>query len=803
MDTLLADIKYGARMLLRRPGFAAVAIVTMALGIGANAAIFSVVNSLLLRPPAYGEPDRIVTVWGTTPDIPREEASLPDFADWREQNTVFSSMAGATLASVNVTGEGDPERVVGAKITHGFLDTMRVAPERGRDITADEDRPNAERVTLLSHSFWERRFGGDPNILGRTVELNGLSFTVVGVMPASFKCPAAPRVDVYVPLAQSVADAGRRSDFLSVFARLRPDVTPEAAETEMKAIMARLAEQYPDSNANWTVFVLPLQDLLVEQSRPVLLILFGAVAFVLLIACANVANLMLARASSRHREIAIRAALGAGRWRIARQVLTESVLLSLVGGAAGLLLAPWVTELLLLALPGSVPDLVDVSVDRWVIAFTFGLATATGALFGLVPALQVSRVGAGEALKDGGRGMAGDARRRLRGMLVASQVGLALVLLVGVGLTVRSFQKLQGVDLGFDPDGVATARITLPSARYGDDSQIVGFYDRLRDRVAGLPGVESVGFANALPIQGGGPFLSFEEQNVPVNPQSSPDANVRVVDAAFFDVMRIPLVAGRKLTSTDVAGTPNVILVNETMTRRYWPGQEPIGRRISFNNDDDGKPVFREIVGVVADVRHDGVAEAEVPAVYTTYAQTPFTSMSIVVRTATSPAAIGDGIRGAVRELDPSLPVYAIRSMDQTLGNALAPRRYAMLLLGLFGGIALVLAAVGIYGVMSYLVAQRTQEIGIRMALGAERGAVLALVLRQGMVMAIGGMAVGGLVAVGVSRFLTSQLYEVSPTDPIAFAVAAGVLVTVALAACLLPARRATKVDPIVALHYE
>ncbi len=803
METLLMDLRFAVRMLVKRPGFAAVAIVTMALGIGANTAIFSVVNAMLLRPPAVLEPDRVVTVWGTTPEIPREEASLPDFLDWQQQNSVFESMAAATQSSINITGEGEPERIIGARVTADFLPTLGVAPVVGRNFLAEEDKPNGAHVAILSHGLWQRRFGGDPGIVGKTIDLSGTQYSVIGVMPASFKLPGLSRMDVIAPLAADPTQAGRRNDFLFVVGRLKPGVAVPAAEAEMKAIAARLEQQYPGTNTSWTVELVPIHELMVEKLRPALLMLLGAVALVLLIACANVANLQLARAAARHREIAIRAALGAGRWRIARQVLTESVLLSLIGGGIGLLVAPWATELLLRVVPSDVAAATDVSLDRWVIVFAVGLSFATGLLFGLAPAIRISRVGAGEALKEGGRGQVGDTRRGLRGVLVATQVALALVLLVGVGLMIRSFDKLQGVELGFDPANVITARVTLPHNPYEDDTRIVQFYDTLREHVSALPGVKSAGLVNALPILGGGAYLSFTEQGAPTPaPGNEPDANVRVVDAGYLDTMRIPVRDGRPLAATDRAGAPNVLLVNETMARRYWPGQPVIGRRLSFDSVD-GVPVWCEVVGIAADIHHEGVDTDEVPAVYIPYTQRPGMSLAVVARTDGDPTKLAEAIRGSVHEIDRNLPVYGVRTMDEALDESLAPRRYATMLLGLFGAIAVLLAAVGIYGVMSYLVTERTQEIGVRMALGAEQRSVLGLILRQGAGMALAGIVLGGLAAAIAARLIASQLYEVSAIDPWAFSGAAAVIVAAALLACYLPARRATRVDPMVALHYE
>jgi putative ABC transport system permease protein len=803
METLLSDLRYGARMLFKHPGFTAVAVITMALGIGANTAIFSVVNALLLRPPDYAEPERLVTVWGTTPSIDRETASYPDYLDWRDQNTSFSSLAGVAFISANVTGDGEPERMIASRVTSNFLSTLGVAPVFGRDIRPEEDVPNGAKVVLVSHGVWKRRYGGDRGLVDRSIDVNGVPHQVVGILPEGFRIVGASRVDLMVPLAMGPTESGRRNDFLSVVGRLAPGVSVEQANVEMKSIAARLEQQYPDSNTNWTTLLIPVHELMVESLRPALLVLLVAVALVLLIACANVANLLLARSAARHREMAIRAALGAGRWRIARQVLTESLLLAVLGGGVGLLVAPWAIDLLLFAVPSGVTAFTAVALDRSVILFAAGLSIATGLLFGLAPALQISKVGAGDALKEGGRGNTGDSRKRLRGALVASQIALALVLLVGVGLMVRSFQKLQGVELGFDPEGVMTARVTLPKAPYGDDARMVQFYDALRERVSTMPGVTSAGMVNALPILGGGPYLSFDEQGAPpLPPGDSPDANIRVVDPGYFDAMRIPLRAGRSLAETDRAGATNVILINETMAHRYWPGQDPIGRRIAFDGANDA-PNYREIVGVVGDVRHEDIDKTDYPAVYVTYMQRPAASLAVVLRTDGDPTKLAEGIRGAVRETDRNLPVYSLRTMDEALSETLAPRRYATLLLGAFGLIALVLAAIGIYGVMSYLVAQRTQEIGIRMALGAERRTVLGMVLRQGMTMAIAGLVAGALAAVGLAHLLASQLYDTSPVDPLAFTGAVAVLVAAALLACYIPARRATKVDPMIALRYE
>jgi predicted permease len=800
MNSVLQDLRYGVHMLIQKPGFTLIAVLALALGIGANTAIFSVVNAVLLRPLPYDEPERLVMVWGTTPNIPKETVSLPDFADWRDQNGVFEGMTAMQFTSFNLTGGDDPERLIGARVTGEFLPVLRATPALGRGFLPEEDRPGAERVALLSHSLWQRRFAGDAGIVGRTIELNNQGHTIVGVLRENFRLPSL-NAQVFTPLAMNPADAGRRMDFLAALARLKPGVSPEAAEAELKTIASRLEQQYPETNAGWTVFVIPLHEEVVGTARPALLALLGAVACVLLIACANVANLLLARAATRQKEIAIRAALGAGRRRLFRQMLLESVPLSMLGGALGFLLAVWGTDALLALAPSGLPRLGEVSVDAGVLGFTVALSLVTGSLFGLAPGLLISKTNPNEALKEGGRESAGGGRHRVRGALVAAQLGLALVLLVGMGLMLRSFQRLQQVDPGFNPEGLLTARVTLPPARYGEPSQVAAFFAQLVARAGSLPGVQSASAVNALPVDGGGPFLSFAEEGAPEPlPGQTPDANIRVVGAEYFRTMGIPLLRGRLLAGQDADGAPRAIVVNETMARRHWPNEEPIGRRIAFDGEQ-GNPAWREIVGVVADIKHEGLGSDEVPAAYVPHAQRPGASMAIVLRASGDPKGLVSALRGEVQALDRNLPVYSVTTMDEVMSSSVASQRFGLLLLGIFAGVALVLAAVGIYGVMSYTVAQRTHEIGVRMALGAGRRDVMRMIVWQGMALALVGLAAGALVAGAVGRLLSSMLFEVSPADPAAFLGASVVLALAALLACFVPARRATKVDPMVALR--
>jgi putative ABC transport system permease protein len=804
MQTLWQDMRYGARMLLKNPGFTLIAVITLALGIGANAAIFSVINSVLLRPLPYPQPERLIWIWGTNPsaDIKQESASLPDFADWKAQGRSFAAVGGFTNFSPILTDAGEPERLTGSLVTDGFFTTLGVSPQLGRAFTPDEDRPDNRRVVVLGHSLWQRRFSGDPGIVGRKIILNGNPYLVVGVMPPGFKHPLpgmrAP-VEVWTPLGIDPATTGRRSDFLGVVARLKPGVAIGQARSEMDALMRRLEGQYPDTNRGWGVILLPLLERFVGDMRPTLYLLLAAVGFLLLIACANVANLLLTRATARQREVAIRSALGARRGRIVRQLLTESALLSGLGGAVGLLMAKWGMDALISMSPASLPRLGEVAFDWRVLGGAFGVALVTSLLFGLLPALQAATPLLNEALKEGGRGADAARGKRLRGAIVVAEVALALLLSVGAGLMLRSFALLQNVNPGFNPEKVLTASLALPRAKYEEGPRVVAFYRRLLDEVAALPGVESAGLVDALPLAGGN-YLSFVIEGRPPADRT-PDAEHRVVSPGYFKAMGIPLIRGRLLSEQDHAQASFATVISETMARRYWPNEDPLGKRI--NLDDTLAAPWRTIVGIVGDVRNEGLNAEPNPQMYVSFAQTPRQGMSLVVRGAGDPTGLVAGVRNKVAELDRDQPLYNVRTLEQALAESLARERFGLLLIVTFAGLALLLAAVGVYGVLAYSVTQRTREIGVRLALGASRRDVLRLIAGQGMKLVLAGVGAGLLAAFALTRLMTRLLYGITATDPLAFIVVSVLLVVVALVACWIPARRATKIDPMVALRCE
>jgi putative ABC transport system permease protein len=807
MRTLWQDLRYGARMLVKKPGFTLVAVITLALGIGANAAIFSVINSVLLRPLPYPQPEQLVWVWGTNPssDIKQETASLPDFVDWKAQGQSFAAMGGFTSFSPILTGNGEPERLTGALVTDGFFATLGVPPLVGRTFTPDEDKPDNRRYAVISHGLWQRRFGASESIVGQKVTLNGNPHVVVGVMPPHFKHPLPAMrlpVEVWLPLGVDPAQAARRGDFLGVVGRLKPGVSVPQAHAELNTIMGRLEAQYPDTNRGWGVIVLPLLDRFVGELRPTLYLLVAAVGFLLLIACANVANLLLARASARQREVAVRAALGAGRWRIVRQLLTESVLLSVVGGAVGLLLAKWGMDALVGVSPADLPRVGEVALDWRVLGLTFAVSLATGVAFGLLPALQAANPHLSEVLKEGGRGSADSARgKRVRGALVVAEVALALVLLVGAGLMLRSFARLQNVNPGYNAENVLTVGLSLPASKYKEGPQVVAFYQQLLERVSTLPGAQAVGFVDALPLAGGN-YLSFAIEGRATQPTDrTPDAEHRVVSPGYFRAMGIPLVRGRLLTEQDNAQAPVATVISETAARRYFPNEDPIGKRVNFGNPQTAP--WRTIVGIVGDVRNEGLNAEPNPQMYVSFAQVTQRNLTLVVRSAGEATALIAGVRGKVAELDRDQPLYNVRTLEQMLAASLARERFGLLLIVTFAGLALALAAVGVYGVLAYSVTERTHEIGVRLALGAERRDVMRLVVGQGMKLVLAGVGVGLVAAFALTRLMAGLLYGVTATDPLAFVGVSALLTAVALVACWIPARRATKVDPMVALRYE
>ncbi len=810
MDVLWKNLVYSVRMLLKRPSLTAVAILAIALGIGANTAIFSVVNSVLLQPLPYDEPQQLVMVASEQRDQVldgRGSFSIPDLLDIQKQSKTLEYVATYQGAGTIVTEGGDPERLMGAAVNADYFPLLRVKPVLGRVFTQEEDKPGAPSVIVLSHSLWQRRFGGDPNIIGREVNIGGKS-TVVGVLPAGFQYPISDeQQDFWEPIfsaawmTKDVRDERANRSF-SVIARLKPGVTLDQAKADLDLLSRQIEQQSPVSNTNIVFNAVSMHEDITRDYRPALLVMLGAVGLVLLIACANVANLLLARAAARHKEVAIRMALGASRTRIASQLLTESVLLSLAGGVLGLLLASWGMDLLVAYGPADVPRLRDVSLDRYVLLFTFAISTLTGIVFGLAPALHASRPDPGNMLKDASRGISHGGRNRMRSALIVSEVALSLMLLVGAGLLINSFWRLLQTDAGFDPRGVLAVDIPLGRAKYAKPEQRSAAFEHLILRMKALPGVRDASVVSNVPLTDRDIELSFQvEGREPYKPGNEAVADYTVVGSDYFRTMNIAVQRGRVFANSDTASTPQAIVVSEAFVKRYFPDEEPIGRRIVF---DGPTKTLREIIGVVADIRRNGLdAEAE-PEMYVSHVQNPERRLNLVIRTESQDASqLTQTARAEVKAFDPDQIIWRTETLEQLLGMSVAPRRFNMMLLGIFAGVALVLAAVGLYGVMSYSVTWRTHEIGVRMALGAKRADVMRLVVRQGMTMTLIGLAVGLIGAFALSRLMIGLLYGVSATDPLTFAGVSIVLLGVALLACLLPARRATRVDPIVALRNE
>jgi putative ABC transport system permease protein len=796
LTELLYDTRYAVRQFAKSPAFTVIAILTLALGIGANTAIFSVVNGVLLQPLPYPEPDRLVLVHEVVPQYGEFAVAPASFLDWRRENTSFERMAAFTATSGTLVEGDTPERLMGAAVSWDLFDLLRVRPALGRSFVQEEDAPQKNRVVVLSHGMWQRRYGGDGRILERAVRLSGVPYAVVGVMPPGFAFPGR-EVEYWVPIALDTAKPTRGGHFLDVVARLKEGTTREQADVEMKTIAERLALQYPDTSRDESAIVLDLHEQAVGRIRPALLTLLAAVGVVVLIACGNVANLLLVRASIREKEIAIRTALGAGRGRLTRQMLAESLVLALAGGALGLFLAyVGVGPLKSLAV-GSIPRLDDIVIDGRVLAFTMLLCLATGAVFGIVPAWHASRTNVSEVMKEGGRGSSGAGGRWVRNGLVIVEVALSLVLLVGAALLLRSFDRLTRVDPGFSPERVLTFRVSLPPASYKEDTQRSGFFDRLLERLRATPQVQSAGLVQSLPIRGDY-VLSFTVRGRPVEPGREHSANYRAVSPGFFESMGVPIERGRAFTDRDAPGAAMVALVDEAFARRYFAGVDPIGQAIDIGNGTDG---FLEIVGVVGDVRYGGLDTEATPTMYVPFRQDVFSTMWVVLRTAGEPSALAGTARSVMKELDPQVPAYQISPLADLVESSLDQRRFSMLLLSLFAVIALFLAAVGLYGVISYTVNQRTHEIGLRRAVGAEPGHLLRLVVGQGMRFVAIGLVVGLAAALALARFISTMLYEVTPFDPPSYASTVAVLLGIAVLACYIPARRAMRVDPMVALR--
>ena len=807
MNKLLQDLRYGIRTLAKRPAFTLVAIATLALGIGASTVIFTVVDAALLRGLPYKEPDRLYHLWERKPtqEFSKREMSYPDYQDY-QQNSVFEGLAAYTGGGAILTGLGEPEQIAAPRVSANFFSVLGVEPLIGRTFQSGEDTPNGPRVTVLTYAYWQRRFGGDPGVVGRAITINGNSFTIVGVLPASFQF-ALRNSDLWLPYQPTQNQLTRR--FLhgtNLIGRLKPGVTAEQAQSEMNVIAGRIEQQFNDSHAGTTARVVPLQEEIIGTVRPILFVLLAAVAFVLLIACANVASLLLTRSLARQKEVAVRAALGASRWRVVRQLLTEALLLSLAGGAVGLFIAYWGVPALVATLPqnqlNALPFLKSLQIDLGILGFSFGLSLLTGIVFGIVPALQSSRLDLNEVLKEGGRHSTAGAGQRLRSALVVGEIAMAVVLLVGAGLMMKSLLRLLQTNVGFNTENLLTMGIVLSPAKYQDANQVTNFYTQLHERVRALPGVAGAGTVDILPVNGGN-TTRFNVDGDPIPPPGKEtEANLRVVNEHYFQTIGVPLLAGRFFDERDNTGAPTVVIIGKTIADRLFAGRDPVGRKLRYASIQID-PVT--IVGVVGDVKITGLDEEVKPVLYYPFRQNGGFNANLVVRTNTDPTSLTNAVRGEVRNLDPDAAILNVNTMEKMISQTQASfiRRFPALLIGIFAGVALLLASIGIYGVVSYSVSQQIHYIGIRMALGAGPGDILKMVLKQGMVLALAGIAIGVAASLALMRLLTTLLYQVTTTDVSTFAIVAGTLFTVALLACYLPARRATKVDPLVALRYE
>ena len=807
METFLQDIRFGARTLRRSPGFTAVAIIALALGIGGNTAIFSVVNAVLLRPLPYADPDRIMRVFATAPErgLDRTASSFQRATTIAGHTQTLEHAGSYTSDTANLTGIDEPRQLTAIRMSAGVLDVLRAKPIAGRNFSAEEDRPGGPQVVLLSHRLWEKQFGSAPDIVGRSITLDGGSHTVVGVMGPEFHFPVRD-IDVWIPRVFEPSFLNRETvergaGYLSIIGRLKPGVSIEQAQSEMESLAeSNKIPDHPDSG--FGVAVVPLPEAATQGVRPTLFILLGAVGFVLLIACANVANLLLAKAAGRQKEIAVRSALGATRARLIRQFLTESVLLALMAAVLGVLLASWGIDVLVSAATGNIPRAAEINVDASVLGFTGLIALLTGVIFGLAPAVQLSKAELNEALKDTSRGSTGGIKRaRTRSILVVVEVALSVILLIGAGLLIKSFVLLQSVETGFNPERLLVANISLPTSRYAEPAQRSSFYTRLCQELAAVPGVVSTGITQSLPLSGADARSPIAIDGRPVPPFAErPIVTLSIVSPEYFETMGIPLLQGRTFTEQDNATAPVTTIINQSFARRFFPDENPVGKRI-LTGAAQVQP--REIIGVVGDVRQIGLDTSPAEAFYLSSNQRPQLAMSVVVRTEGAPLSLSSAVRGRVLAIDKDQPIASLQTMDEVITSSVSGQRFTSMLLGAFAGVALLLAAIGIYSVMAYIVSQRTGEIGLRMALGAQTRDVLRLVVGQGMTMTVIGLGIGVGGAFALTRVMATLLFSVSATDPMIFVVVPILLGGVALGACLAPARRATKVDPMVALRYE
>ncbi len=813
MENFFRDLRYSFRLLIKTPAFTVVAVLSIALGIGANTTVFSVINAVLLRSLPYKDPNTLVLLWG---DSSTEEASMrkhsqvsaTDVADFRSQNSVFEDVATYSGWNAIMSGEGEAERVPAIQVGDGFFKIMKGQPLLGRVFTAEEQVEGKDFVIVLSYGLWQRRFGGDPNIIGKTVSLSGRPYNVVGVMGADFhplpSTLVTPEGQFYRPVAENYDDSARNERHLRAIARLKPGVTIEQARSEVNGIAQRLEQEHPLTNKNRGAYVVSMTDEIIGGIRPTLLMIFGAVIFVLLVACANVANLLLARSTARYKEITIRSAIGAARNQLIRQLLTESLVLSLLGGALGLLLAIWGTGLVESVGSKLNPMFHDIHVDMRCLGFTFVISIITGLIFGLAPALQLSRPNLAESLKEGGRGSGPAAsRNRLRSGLVVAEIALTLVLLVCAGLLVRTVMRLRNVDTGFNAQNVLAMNIGLPRVKYPKPENWISFNQQVSERLAALPGVKAAGTTSVLPLSDNfdGRGLLVEDHPKPRGEEISVD--LYIATPGYLKAMEIPLLKGRAISEQDTSDSYKVALINRTMANQLWPNQDPLGRHVSFPSDQQNPQLWRTVVGVVHDVTQYGLDKTAPMQIYVPHSQFPTSVSTIVVKTDMDPAAMTTAIRREIVALDKDQAVFNVTTLEQLMGESILLRRFVMLLLLAFAALALALAAIGIYGVISYVASQRTHEIGIRMALGAQAGDILKLIIGNGMALALIGVIAGLVGAFAVTRLMGNLLFGVSATDAMTFVSVSAGLIAIALLACYVPARRATKVDPLVALKYE
>jgi len=807
MHKLLQDLRYATRTLVKKPGFVLVAVVTLALGIGGSTAIFTVVNSALLRGLPYRSSNELYHLWERTPqkEFNRREFSYPDYQDY-QQNSVFTGLAGYTGGGAILSGSGEPESVPAARASANFFSVLGVDPIVGRTFQDGEDKPGGPKVTVLTYGLWQRKFGGDPNAVGKQLTINGESYTVIGVLPQTFQFALRP-ADLWLPYQPTPNQLSRRfMHGTNLIGRLKPGVSANQAQSELSVIASRIEQQFKDSHAGTVATLVPLQEEVVGNVRPILFVLLAAVGFVLLIACANVASLLLTRSLARQKEVAVRSALGASRWRVIRQLLTESLLLSIVGGAAGLLIAYWGTPALVAVLPQSqlnaMPFLKSVQIDRSILLFSFGLSLLTGLIFGLAPALHSSSLDLNEVLKEGGRNTSAGVGYRLRSAMVISEIALAVVLLIGAGLMMKSLFRLLQTNVGFKTENLLTMTIVLPATKYTEDSQCIAFNDQLKERVQSLPGVANTGTVNILPLNGGNTTRFIVEGDPVPPPGQEVEANIRTVNDTYFQTLGVPLLAGRMFDESDKTGGQDVVIIGKSVADKVFPGRDPVGRKIKYTALDSEALL---IVGVVGDVKITGLDQAIKPVLYYPFRQSASIFANLVVRTKGDPTVLANAVRSEVRNIEPGAAILNVNSMDEMISQTPASfmRRFPALLISIFAAVALLLASIGIYGVVSYSVSQQTHFIGIRMALGASPADILKMVMKQGVVLALLGVGIGVTAAFGLMRLLRDLLFEVKTTDVSTFVFVSAVLFVVALLACFLPARRATKVDPLVALRYE